>query len=491
MVVVAGIGEVVDRGHRETPPPDPATLMADACEQALRDAGLSPSAIDHLSVVNSISWRYADLPDAVMAKVGLRASSDYGVPGGETPLRFVHRAAARIRAGQSRAELICGGEASYSARRAADPVSAFGWPAAPPAAHTPFRPYLHPLAHRTGLVDPVGVYPLYENALLAWQGLPPGEAHQQSARLWSGLSAVAADNPAAWRRDALDAREIAEVSAANRLIAWPYTRNMVANPQVNQAGALLVMSRAAAREAGMAVERMVTIAFAAEASEPRDYLARDVYHRSASMEAVLAAAQADAGGSPPDFVELYSCFPCVPKMAQIVLGRDRADPISVAGGLGFFGGPYNNYMTHAVAAAVRRLRAAPDAHGLLYGQGEFVTKNFVLRLIGGRRSEPARFDDDSSRQADADARRGPVPPVVEGATGAAVLETFTALFGRDGRPGDGIVIARLADGGRTMALLPKEDGAAMDRLFDSDRSPVGARGHLSPGPNDISRWSFA
>jgi acetyl-CoA C-acetyltransferase len=490
-IVVAGVAEIVERPGGGDTPRHPAQLIADACRAACADARIAPRSIDHVSVVNVISWRYADLPATVTGALGIDASAEYGAPGGETPLRFLHRAASRISAGQSRVEIVCGGEASYSARLASDPVAAFGWPERPPPVEAPFRPYLNPLAHRLGVVDPVVVYPLYENARLAWEGLAPEEAQRRSAALWAGLSRVAADNAYAWLRQPLSPDEIATVTESNRMIAWPYTKSMVANPQVNQAAAFVVMSEADARAATLPVERMVTLAFAAEAMEPRDYLARDDFHRSPAMEAVLGAARADLDGRQPDHVELYSCFPCVPKMACAVLDRNAALPISVTGGLSFFGGPFNNYMSHAVAAMVRRLRAAPDQHGLLYGQGEFVTKHFAVRLAGGARGDPGAFEADASRQADADARRGPVPPIVAEAAGPATLETFTILHDRRGAPAQGIVVARLEDGGRTMARVPLGDGAALDRLRDPRRTPVGARGHLTPAADAVNEWSFS
>src|SRR3546814_2537538 len=65
-----------------------------------------------------------------------------------------------------------------------------------------------------------------------------------------------------------------------------------------------------------------------------------------------------------DHVELYSCFPVVPKMALRTLGLDASSCTpTVAGGLTFFGGPLNNYMSHAVCAMVRILRAAPQDIG--------------------------------------------------------------------------------------------------------------------------------
>ena len=154
---------------------------------------------------------------------------------------------------------------------------------------------------------------------------------------------------------------------------------------------MLLTSLARARAAGIPDRRLVHVWGGAAADEPRDYLARDDYRHSGAMEAVLEAAVAVVGGGGAagfDLVELYSCFPCVPKMARRTLGLGPEVVPTVAGGLTFFGAPLNNYMGHAAVAMVRRLRDAPGgAVGLLYGQGEYVTKHHALVVASRPRED--------------------------------------------------------------------------------------------------------
>ena len=65
----------------------------------------------------------------------------------------------------------------------------------------------------------------------------------------------------------------------------------------------------------------------------------------------------EGDGKKFDAIELYSCFPCVPKMARRTLGLGPDVKPTVTGGLTFFGAPLNTYMTHAAVAMVRKLRA--------------------------------------------------------------------------------------------------------------------------------------
>src|SRR5262249_52871224 len=148
-----------------------------------------------------------------------------------------------------------------------------------------------------------------------------------------------------------------------------------------------------------------------------------------------------------DHYELYSCFPCIPKLARRLLCLGPGTPLTVTGGLTFFGAPLNNYMTHAAAAMVEGLRADPGHTGLLYGQGGYATKHHALVLASGeapRRPLAAGYN----VQPQAEALRLPIPHFVPDFSGPAELETFTVLFGRNGEPRHGVAIARPDPGTR-------------------------------------------
>ena len=146
-------------------------------------------------------------------------------------------------------------------------------------------------------------------------------------------------------------------------------------------GALILTSLAKARAAGVPEDRSVYVLGGASAEEPRDYLVRDQFFESHPQNAVLKAVMdlVEGDGRKFDAIELYSCFPFVPKMARRTLGLGPDVQPTVTGGLTFFGAPLNTYMTHAACAMVRKLRDGGKL-GLLYGQGGFVTKHHGLVL---------------------------------------------------------------------------------------------------------------
>jgi len=483
--VLIGIGEHLDRPASPEQALEPLAAMAEALRAADADAGGGWLArLESLALVGFVTWRYDNPVGQLCRRLGVAPAQQVNASmGGETPVRLIHEAALRIARGELTVAAIVGGEAMNARARARKAQQQLPWTPLPTReASTRFpssRFALSPVAQQLGMSEPARIYPLYEMATQAAWGQTPAQAQAESATLWARYAEVAAHNPSAWIRHAPDAATIAEVGDDNRLIAWPYPKLMVANPQVNQSAAVIVTSLAAARAAGVPDERCIHIWGGAHAVEPEDYLLRDRYDHSTAQTAVLQRAVALVGGDARRFdrLELYSCFPVVPKMALRVLGL-RADERAptVTGGLTFFGGPLNNYMTHAVCAMVRTLRDAPDEVGLLYGQGGYVNKHHAL--VVSRRVPPAPLAPDASVQAAADAARGPVPPLLDTYRGPASVETGTVLYARDGLPLHGVVVLRTPDGSRLMAKVPADDTATLALLQANDRSPVGLPGQV-------------
>jgi len=304
--------------------------------------------------------------------------------------------------------------------------------------------------------------------------------------LWSVYSQAAVENPNAWIKRRFTPEEITMPSHDNRLIAWPYTKLMVANPTVNMGAALLMTSLARARAAGIADDKLVYVAGGASAEEPRDYLERDQFVESHTQNAVLEAVTDLAGGGAAAFdaIELYSCFPCVPKMARRTLRLGANITPTVTGGLTFFGAPLNTYMTHAACAMVRKLRDGASL-GLLYGQGGFVTKHHALVVSRYAPSEPLAQETSVQNEAD---RRGPVPAFVTEATGTGTVESFTAIYGRDNAVEHGVAMLRTSDNSRALARVPAHDRSALEHLFNMERSPVGSSGPIVKAQDGVLEW---
>ncbi|HEX5008380.1 MAG TPA: acetyl-CoA acetyltransferase [Hyphomonadaceae bacterium] len=487
--VIAGIGEIIDRPKEVAASLEPLALMAEAAHRADADSRGLLAQVDSLDIIALVSWRYEDLLARLCETLGIAPKrSFYGTVGGESPVRYIHEAAQRIALGASSVALISGAEAQYAVNHARRAGIDLPW--TPYAVSAPkmkrAADYVHPLGHKLGVAWPISVYPFYDAATAHAWGQTPAEAQAESGLLWSRYSAAASRNPFAWSRTALAPADITTVTPDNRMISWPYVKRMVANPNVNQGAAIIVTSLAKARATGIPEERLVFIGAGASASEPRDWLARDAYTVSHAQDAVLEAMLARSARF--DALELYSCFPVVPKMARRKLGLGPDVEPSVTGGLSFFGGPLNVYMAHAACAMVRAVRTGAST-GLLYGQGEFVTKHHALILA--REPQEDSVLADARAQEKADARRGAIPPTDETPDGAATIETFTILHDPKGEPVQGVVIARMGSGARTLARIPAAHAEDLALLMSPDHYPIGFTGRISTGADGIPEWRSA
>jgi acetyl-CoA C-acetyltransferase len=494
IAVIVGIGEIADHPKDLAQGLEPLALL----EAAVRRAGDDSAAsllreIDSLDVVNFLSWRYHAPEQQLATRLGVAPRHrNYGPVGGESPIRFIHEAALRIARGDAHVAVVCGAEAQSTATKAARAKLELPWTPFASDAPEPKRgaAFQKPIATQLGVARPITVYPLYEAATAAHWGQTPRQALDESGVLWSRYADAAARNPSAWIKRAFAPDAITTPSPDNRLIAWPYTKLMVANPSVNLGAAVLLTSLAKAREAGIAEEKLIYIHGGASAEEPRDYLARDQFVQSHAQNAVLETIKAMVGGDGRAFdaIELYSCFPVVPKMARRTLGLGDDVQPTVTGGLTFFGAPLNTYMTHAACAMVRKLREGGKL-GLLYGQGGFVTKHHALVLS---RTPPQVAPSEAvSVQAKADAAYGEVPAFVTEASGDGTVETFTVIYDGRGEVQHGVVMLRTTNGARALARVPAQDAATLAFLTNMERSPVGARGAITTASDGVLEWRAA
>jgi acetyl-CoA C-acetyltransferase len=489
--VIVGVGEIVDRPKDIGAGLEPLTLLEEALKQAEADSGGKILRdIGSLDVVNFLSWRYRDPEKQLAERLGITPSHlYYGPVGGESPIRYLHEAAQRIARGECSVAAVCGAEAQSSATKAERAGVSLPWT---PFAHDVEEPkrgaaFQKPLAVKLGVFRPVTVYPLYETATSAHWGQTPREALAESGALWSRYSEVASQNPNSWLKKRFMPDEITTPAPENRLIAWPYTKLMVANPSVNMGGAILLTSLAKARAAGIAEDRLIYPWGGASAEEPRDYLLRDQFFESHPQNAVLKAAMdlVEGDGKKFDAIELYSCFPCVPKMARRTLGLGTDVQPTVTGGLTFFGAPLNTYMTHAACAMVRKLRNGAKL-GLLYGQGGFVTKHHALVL--SRQAPREALKQDTSVQAEADGQRRKVPEFVTEARGKGKVESFTVIYRGNGEVEHGVVMLRTERDARTLARVPASDSATLKHLQNIDRTPVGTLGDIVTAEDNVLEW---
>jgi acetyl-CoA C-acetyltransferase len=481
--VLVGAGQLTQRDVDPAAALEPVAMMAAAARTAAADAGGGASllaGIDTIAAVNVFCFPYGNVPRLLAERIGARPRRElYTTIGGNTPQWLVNVLAAKIASGEVGTALLAGAEAVRTVARARKERVRLAWgggdgsPEVLGDERDGTSP--HELAH--GLVVPTAIYPLFENAIRAARGWTIAEHRCELGRLCTGFAAVAASNPYAWFRDAASADAIATVTSENRLIAFPYPKRMNAIIDVDQAAAVILTSVGRARALGIDPSRWVHLWGSAAAHDKWFVSERVDFTSSPAIRATGRAALETAGADVAGVAhfDLYSCFPCAVQIGRDMLGipRDDPRPLTVTGGLAYFGGPGNDYSLHAIATMMDRLRAAPATTGLVTALGWYLTKHAVGVYGAAPPPRAWRPSDDAALQREIDAQ--PSPALALEPSGAGVIETYTVLCDRDGAPMRGIVVGRLDDGRRFLANLPA-DRALLEGVMSEEA--IGRRGRV-------------
>ena len=508
--VIVGVGQVTNRPQSEgegdlSDRPEPLRLMVDAVASAIEDCdgvawgGHAPSGrsllarTQSLRVVLPLSWPYTNPGAAVAEALGIEPPEQLlTTVGGESVQRLVNDTALAVGRGELEVAVLVGADCAYTraaARRHPDrplvPWTVQDGDTPDPLRFGSDRRATTEAEELRGLDLPVTVYPLFENALRAKAGRHPERHRHLLGTLWSKFADVAAANHHAWHRDGCSVDEVMTASEDNRMVAYPYTKLLSANIQVDQGAAIIVCSAAAAEAAGVARDRWVFPLAGADADDHWFLSHRADFHSSPAIHLAGRAALGITSRSIDDVahLDLYSCFPSAVQIAADELGADLDDasrPVTVTGGLTFAGGPGNNYGSHAIASMVGRLRENPGSVGLVTGVGWYLTKHSV-GLYGTEPGAPDRehaggLPDGTSvavaggfAHADPQAAVASMPQCTPDtdATGAVTIETYSVLYTRDGQPTRAVVACRTPEGYRAwgsvadpgeLAVLVSEEG---------------------------------
>jgi len=432
--------------------------------------------MDELTAIPSFVWSAKDPARAVAERLGIAArSTRVTFAGGTVPQTAVFDAAARIARGELEVAAVVGAEAIKSrdvARRHDERVTwhteAADVEAAPIVFEVPDA--MSDLERAAGLVVPAHAYALIEHARRRARGLSRTEHLGVLGALASRMSEVASSNELAWLRERVSASTVTTPTPANRMIAAPYTKLLTSNVVVDMGAALIVCSLEAARAAGVPDDQLVFPCAGASAREQWLLSERDELSVSLAMRACARQLFGETPPSPDDLamLDLYSCFPCAVQLAGDALGIDVLSderPPSVTGGMTFFGGPGNNYVTHSVATMAERLRNAPGATGLVTALGWYASTHAwgtysTSPPPGGFRAHNV--------QAAVDAV--PLREVHGSYVGRAEVESYTVVHDRDGLATRSIMSLRTPSGARRLFATDDRDVAAA--IMSSD--PLGA-----------------
>ncbi len=482
--VIVGVAQFTQAQGTESPL-DPMGLMKKTGTMALDDVGVPGLAafVDSVWVSNILSWGYSDAPGALARSLNLHPTdTHHAIMSGHTPQWFVNRAARRIARGESQAVLMAGAEAQHSVKESYKGRVRISWPTREnpevtgDGASTDLG--TNGLENSHQLMIPVNMYALFETALRAAKGTEPSDHQRYLGSLFAKFSAVAAQNSFAWNQEHLSPEKISTPGPDNPVASHPYTRFMCANMNVDMSAALVMTSEAMARDLGIDPAKRVYPMGGADLNNIYHVTQRPRLDNSPALDqaARLALDQAGLKVSDIQAFDLYSCFPSMVEMALEALGMalDDPRPLTVTGGLPFFGGPMGNYSMHAIASVVDKIRSQDFARAMVCANGGFNTRHSVG--IYGTRPPAIAWEirDDTVIQEEI-LSHGLAEPVVE-AKGSLHVEGYIVRNNRDGQPEKGVVLGSLDNGRKTLARLEADTDTL---VYFCEHELVGRTGTVS------------
>lgn len=458
--VIVGVAQTCDRVEDPAEAPAPLDSMERVVQLALEDAGgmALPEALDWLAVIRTVpdsmplpspGWNYDNIAGSVANRLNVRPRRlTYPAPSGNSPQLLVNMFADAIAKGQAEFCVLVGAENARTAAHARRTGVQLDWRddsavQQPDVLGDESLPTTKAEFKHGAYLAPT-MYAMYDNALTAKYGRTPQEQRVAIGRLMETFSTVAAMNPHSVAHEPKSAEQLITPSDDNRFIAYPYTKYLCANNSVDQAAGLVMMSTAAADRYGIDPSKRVYLHGCGDTQDTWFVSDRSSYTSSPAIERGAREALDNAGVTLADidFFDIYSCFPAAVQIAADALGLAHDDPrgLTVTGGLPYFGGPGNNYSTHAIAEMVQRLRRAREKFGFVHANGGFLTKHSFGVYSTTPPARPFERADPATYQSELDAAES--PRFDEKPSGAGTIETFTVVHNK-GRPVRAIVFGRL------------------------------------------------
>ena len=482
--VLVGSGQVTQRLEDLSEAKNPIDLMMDSSVMAINDTTVSDlnNHIDSIVTVRFIFDSgagarppfsiYKNPPKSLADRLGIKnAKTFYGPTGGNTPQYLLNIMAEKISQGESDVVLLSGSECFSTMKKLSKQGLKTGWGEDSGGKRIDIgyeKAGGTENEMRHGIAFPVNVYPLFETAIRGRMKHSIKEHQAYLGELFTSFTKIAKEHPNAWFPKERSASEISTATKNNRYIGYPYTKYMNAIMEVDQASSLIMMSEEKADYFSIPKEKRIYLHGCGDINEVWNVTERPEFHSSQAIRLMGKKAFAMSGWDIDqiDFFDLYSCFPSMVELGREALdiGRKDSRNLTVTGGLPYFGGAGNNYVTHSIATIMDKLRDEPGSKGLCTSNGWFATKHG----IGLYSSEPFEGDwtreDPKTYQGEIDSM--PRPEVDESPSGKGKIETYTVANGRDG-PELGIVIGRLDITNARFIAVTKKD-SDLDSLMSEE-----------------------
>ena len=464
-VVVAGWGQITQPKKLDGNAFGPIGLMTQASLRAERAMGREGALanLDGIMVVRIVSRHCPD-------SVGQLAHRIHAAPwltqvssiGGNSPQTLINIAAGMIARNELDSVLVAGAEAYVQRDGDSEPPESALFRGVPEDYSRDDLIGATPLERAHGIEHPMQGFPLFETALWAASGLGLRSYLMKVAAMWSGFSRTAAMNSHAWSGNIRTPEEIVTPSSLNRPIAFPYGKFMNLFVTVDQGAAVILMAEEIAEKYARKERRTVYFLGGGYAEDRQRFLIeKSDFTSSPPLKAAVDKALGRSGMRIEniDCFDFYSCFPCAVSIAKKMIGIADNDPrsLTLTGGLGFFGGPGNNYNLHAVATLAEKIAGGEKRNGLVTALGWFMHKH-AAGVYGGAPPEGGFQPGDIEDNDEGPVGDEPVRIKTEVYNEAGIIETYTVIYNRDMTPAYAVVYGRTRDGFRFIARTPNHYG---------------------------------
>lgn len=456
-VIVAGWGQITQGKEQKENLLDTLGLMAEASLAATETAG-SPDILkklDGLMVVRPLSTHYPSLAKQLSEKIGSDPRfTMISKIGGNSPQSLVNKAAGMIARGELESVLITGAETYYPRNKKNIVRESALFKGLTGNYERDDMVGSTDAEARHGVSLPVHGFPLYETALWAESGMEISSYLQEVGKRWSEFSRIAAKHPNAWTKAPRSPDEIISTDNVNRLIAFPYTKFMNPLISVDLGAAIILMSDDKARQFRQKERQDVYFRGGAYAEDRQRFLIqKSGFTSSHSLKAAAQKAlqRSKMSLDEIDCFDLYSCFPCSVSVACKMLGIRKSDPrpLTLTGGLGFFGGPGNNYSLHAIATLAEAISHGIYNNGLVTSLGWFMHKHAAGVYSAYPQNTGLQYHD-LDDENDFLAGEEPVK-IAEEVSGKGEIETYTIICSKDGVPAYAVIYGKTNKGFRFIA----------------------------------------
>ncbi len=450
--VIVGVSQILQRGYDKNTFKEPVDLMVEAARKAAEDA-VSENMVSEVDSVRVVRgwWRYEHPAGYVAAGLGCKAAEKVGTAyGGNMVQSLLNATAKDILEGKNSLVVLTGaevGNAQAKARKLGHELPQKETIGSYDRVIGEEKPMSGEAEIARGILRPIQIYPMFENALRAHLGETIQYHTERTSELWARFSEVAASNPDAWISDSKTAPEIASPGPGNRMVSFPYPKLMNSNNAVDMASAIIICSVRKAKSLGVDESKWIYPWVGTEANDTYLVSARENLYSSPAIRVAGRRAMDLAGltADTIDLVDIYSCFPSAVQIAARELGFSLEQPLTVTGGLTFGGGPLNNYVMHSISRMVDLLRVGTEKKGLITANGGFLTKHAFGIYSAMPPKEDFQYENMQSMVDEMPTREW----VVEH-EGEVTVESYTVMFA-GGEVDVGHCACITSDGKRTWA----------------------------------------